>query len=69
MIETGVDSLKLEGRQRTRSYVGTVTGILREAIDRYYDDPEGYHVDEAWMTQTAKSMEGMKTTYGSYVRK
>jgi putative protease len=69
MIETGVDSLKLEGRQRTRSYVGTVTGILREAIDRYYDDPEGYHVDEAWMEQTAKSMEGMKTTYGSYVRK
>ncbi len=69
MIESGADSIKVEGRQRTRSYVSTITGILREAIDRYYDDPEGYHVDEAWMEKTAQTMEGMKTTYGSYIQK
>lgn len=69
IIEAGVDSLKLEGRQRTRAYVATMTGILREAIDRYYDDPEGYHVDDAWMSQASLAMEGMKTTYGSYVQK
>lgn len=69
IIETGVDSLKLEGRQRTRSYVASVTGILREAIDRYYDDPKGYHVDKEWMNRAALAMEGMKTTFGSYIRK
>lgn len=69
IIETGADSLKLEGRQRTRTYVATVTGILREAIDRYYDDPKGYCVDEAWMKRAAMTMEGMKSTYGPYMAK
>ena len=69
MIESGADSLKVEGRQRTRSYVSTMTGILREAIDRYYDDPEGYHVDAEWMEKAAQTMEGMKTTYGPYIQK
>ena len=69
MIGSGADSLKVEGRQRTRTYVSTMTAILREAIDRYYDDPEGYYIDDAWMAQAAKSMEGMKTTYGSYIQK
>jgi len=69
VIETGVDSLKLEGRQRTRSYVATMTGIMREAIDLYYDDPENYHVDSSWMARASAAMEGMKTTYGSYLQK
>ncbi len=69
IIGTGVDSLKIEGRQRTRSYVANMTSILREAIDRYYDSPESYHVDTAWMETAAATMEGMKTTYGSYIEK
>ncbi len=69
MIGSGADSLKVEGRQRTRTYVSTITGILREAIDRYYDDPEGYYVDDSWMIQASEAMEGMKTTYGSYIQK
>ena len=69
IIGSGADSLKVEGRQRTRSYVATITGIMRQAIDRYYDDPESYSVDEQWIAETATSMEGMKTTHGSYMEK
>lgn len=69
IIESGADSLKIEGRQRTRSYVATITGIMREAIDRYYDAPGSYYVEDRWTRQTALAMEGMKTTYGSYVQK
>lgn len=69
IIGSGADSLKVEGRQRTRSYVATITGIMREAIDRYYDDPDSYYVDEKWLAETATAMEGMKTTYGPYMEK
>lgn len=68
-IESGIDSIKLEGRQRTRSYVATMTTVLREAIDLYYDDPENYHVDSSWMNKASTAMEGMKTTHGSYIQK
>lgn len=36
IIESGVDSLKIEGRMRTPYYVATVTEIYRKAIDNYY---------------------------------
>ena len=69
IIGSGADSLKVEGRQRTRSYVATITSIMRQAIDRYYDDPDSYCVDEQWIAETATSMEGMKTTHGPYMEK
>ena len=34
LTETGVTSLKIEGRLKNAAYVGTVTGIYRKAIDR-----------------------------------
>ncbi len=36
IIDTGVDSLKIEGRMKSPEYVGYVTRIFRRLIDAYY---------------------------------
>lgn len=38
MIETGVSSLKVEGRMRSNYYVATVINTYRNLIDDYYDN-------------------------------
>ena len=40
LIEAGASSLKIEGRMRDASYVGTVTRIYRNALDRYANSDE-----------------------------
>ncbi len=44
LIEAGVEAFKIEGRLKSAYYVGVVTGIYRQAIDRYFKNPEGYRV-------------------------
>ncbi|MBI5287079.1 MAG: U32 family peptidase, partial [Deltaproteobacteria bacterium] len=69
VIEAGVNALKIEGRQRTRAYVGTMTRVLREAIDAYYEDPDGFRVRGDWLIQTNSTFEGCKPTLGCYLEK
>ncbi|MCC7201290.1 MAG: U32 family peptidase [Nitrospirae bacterium] len=38
IIRSGIDSIKIEGRQRSRTYVEKVVRTFREAVDRYYDN-------------------------------
>lgn len=38
IIRTGIDSIKIEGRQRSRIYVEKVVRAFREAVDKYYDE-------------------------------
>ncbi|MEN3004560.1 DUF3656 domain-containing U32 family peptidase [Dehalobacterium formicoaceticum] len=45
ICQTGVRSLKLEGRMKRPEYVATVVRIYREALDRYKDDPEHFEVN------------------------
>ncbi len=40
IIETGVKSLKIEGRNKTPYYVASVVRVYRKAIDDYYDGKE-----------------------------
>lgn len=54
MIKTGVRSLKIEGRMKGINYAATTVKIYREAIDRYYNDPTGYVVDDYWRTELEK---------------
>ena len=49
MIESGIDSLKIEGRIKGAYYAACATKVYREAVDRYYADPEHYEVDPRWM--------------------
>ncbi|PNR87259.1 peptidase U32 [Petrotoga sp. 9T1HF07.CasAA.8.2] len=37
IIETGVDSLKIEGRMKSSYYAGVTTKVYRQAIDSYYN--------------------------------
>ena len=69
LIEAGVDAFKIEGRQRTKSYVANMTRTLREAVDLYYRDPEGYSVSQSWQKETFKTFEGTKMTFGAYLSK
>lgn len=69
LIEAGVSAFKIEGRQRTKSYVAAMTGIMREAIDSYYANPGGYAVRPEWSAKTISTFEGTKETIGSYLVK
>ena len=42
MIESGIDSLKIEGRMKSALYVATVISAYRKAIDDYYLNKEEY---------------------------
>ena len=40
ILGIGMDSLKIEGRNKTEYYAGTVARAYRQAIDDYYKNPE-----------------------------
>ena len=48
MIESGIDSLKIEWRIKGAYYAACATKVYREAVDRYYADPDNYEVDPRW---------------------
>lgn len=43
VIEAGPDSLKIEGRNRSEYYVGSVTRAYRNALDAYAKDPKNFN--------------------------
>ena len=69
LIEAGVLAFKIEGRQRTKAYVSAMTGVLREAVDSYYQNPAGYTVKPQWSAKVLSTFEGTKETVGSYLVK
>ena len=48
LLESGVDSLKIEGRMKTALYVATVARTYRKAIDDYKESPELYQKNMPW---------------------
>jgi putative protease len=54
MIESGVCSLKIEGRMKGINYVASVVKVYREAIDSYYANPDSYTVKKDWMEELAE---------------
>ena len=40
LIESGVSSIKIEGRMKRKEYVGLITRLYRQAIDAYYEKHE-----------------------------
>ncbi|HEH9429568.1 TPA: U32 family peptidase [Aeromonas sobria] len=68
LFQTGVQSVKIEGRQRSPAYVEQVTRVWRAAIDAYQANPAAYQVKPEWDTQLARVSEGSQTTLGAYHR-
>ncbi|MBO5515510.1 MAG: U32 family peptidase [Schwartzia sp.] len=54
VIESGVDSLKIEGRMKSVHYVASVTKAYRMAIDAYCDSPESFSVNPVWTEELDK---------------
>ena len=54
LVQSGVDSLKIEGRMKGINYVASVVRVYRNAIDRFCDDPETYAPDPCWKEELAK---------------
>lgn len=44
-IKLGLDSFKVEGRNKTEFYAGSVARVYRAAIDDYVKDPEGWKAE------------------------
>ncbi|RAO99492.1 protease [Petrotoga sp. 9PW.55.5.1] len=68
IIETGVDSLKIEGRMKSSYYAGVTTKVYREAIDSYYSGNLNTQNKEKWM----KELQGVshrEYTSGFYLNK
>lgn len=42
LLNAGISSLKIEGRNKSEYYVAIVVNAYRQAIDLYYKDPENY---------------------------
>jgi putative protease len=55
MIESGVDSFKIEGRMKSIHYVATVVNAYRKAIDAYFDDPDNYSLKPEWLEEIYKA--------------
>jgi len=68
IIKMGVAAIKVEGRQRSPSYVAQVTQILRAAIDSCYADPENYAPNQEWIEGLDHVSEGNSHTLGAYHR-
>lgn len=54
IINSGVSSLKIEGRVKSEYYVATVVKAYREEIDRYLENPEKYVFDQSKLEELCK---------------
>ncbi len=54
LIDAGIDSFKIEGRMKSPYYVAAIVKAYREALDKYWDDPEGYEFDQKLMDNLLK---------------
>lgn len=48
LVDSGIDSLKIEGRMKSIHYVSTVSNVYRKAIDTYCADPDNYVFKQEW---------------------
>lgn len=54
LIESGVDSLKIEGRVKGINYVAGAVRSYRLAIDAYLKNPDNYSVNNEWLEELRK---------------
>ncbi|EXI68457.1 MAG: putative protease YhbU precursor [Candidatus Accumulibacter adjunctus] len=64
----GVAAIKVEGRQRSPTYVAQVTRTLRAALDELARGEQRFSVRPAWQAELARLAEGSQVTLGAYSR-
>lgn len=68
LIRMGIKAIKLEGRQRSPSYVEQTTRVWRQAIDSAMADGRRFRVEPEWTSTLAHLAEGQQHTLGAYDR-
>ena len=54
IIESGVTSLKIEGRMKSVNYVAGVVKVYRQAIDSYFENPKNFKIRAEWLEELDK---------------
>lgn len=54
LVESGISSLKIEGRMKGINYVASVLRVYRQALDEYFQDPSGWSCRPEWMEELTK---------------
>ncbi|SHJ64532.1 peptidase U32 family protein [Tepidibacter formicigenes] len=68
IINSGIKSLKIEGRMKTAYYVASIVRAYRMAIDEYYKDPQNWKFNTMWLDEIKKASHRDFTT-GFYFEK
>ncbi|MDI6601937.1 MAG: U32 family peptidase C-terminal domain-containing protein [Thermoanaerobacteraceae bacterium] len=55
LVDAGVSSLKIEGRNKGIYYVAVTVDAYRKALDAYLNDPTGYRFDESLLEELYKA--------------
>ncbi len=69
LLESGIDSLKIEGRMKTALYVATVARTYRKAIDDYQKDPKLYEENMPWYLEQISNCTYRQFTIGFFFGK
>ena len=69
VINSGIDSLKIEGRMKTALYVATVARTYRKAIDDYMESPEKYQANMPWYQEQISNCTYRQFTTGFFYGK
>ncbi len=64
-IKSGVTSLKIDGRLQSDEYLETVIKVYREALDKFYKNPNEYEFDSKWL-ENIQSKSHRPLTNGFY---
>ncbi len=62
LVNSGVSSLKIEGRMKSTYYVALVVKAYRTALDSYYEDPQGYVFNPGLLEEVSKASHREFTT-------
>ena len=68
IVKIGVSAIKVEGRQRSPTYVAQVTRTLRAALDELGKDIDHSTAKPACQAELGKVCEGVQATLGAYNR-
>lgn len=55
LINSGIKSLKIEGRMKSSYYVATIIRAYRDAIDCYLKNPKEYVFNKEWIEEVSKA--------------
>ena len=69
VLNSGIDSFKIEGRMKTALYVATVARTYRKAIDDYKKDPALYQKNMEWYKEEIGKCTYREFTTGFYFGK